>query len=246
MTESELNDFFENFEYELQFIRTKKIYELTNNLDLHLLKVLRGEFRRHFLKKALQIVKDVDTGIVIEDDSKYHVGTNFIQLYNSERNDKISVTNDDLDNIIASLSEKAFDLAEIIYEGMADFIYEIDELIRYKTNQTKSYDSTHNEKNTENEDKLIDYSESNHTSKIIFLEKLGVIEYLRKKAPFNNSTNSLANALSGVTGVNPTTIQPMLNAMISRGTSDKNNPLKSTKTVNVVLNKLSNIGYKAE
>jgi hypothetical protein len=132
---------------------------------------------------------------------------------------------------------------------MSEFLYEIDELIRHEQNQIKKSSPVNN--NTEKEEKeeeaeLIDYSENSFTSKVIFLEKLGVIEYLKNKPPFNTSVNSLANALSGVTGVKATTLQPMLNAMLSKGISDKNNPLKSIKTVNVVINKLANIGYKAE
>lgn len=243
MRESELIEFLDNYEYQVPFLRIKKIYELTNNLDLYLLKALRTEFRRHYVKKAFQLVKDFETGVTGDYDYKYYLGADLIILYNSEREieDKIDVTIDTLDNIVWSLSEKDFDLAEIIIEGMADFLYEIDELIRYKgKNVIKNSDST------EIEDELIDYSESNYSSKIIFLEKLGVIQYLTDKSPFSNSTNSLANALSGVTGIKPTTIQPMLNAMLNKGTSDKNNPLKSTKTVNVVINKLTNIGYKVE
>lgn len=241
MTESELIEFFDNYEYQVPFLSTKKIYELTNNLDLYLLKALRKDFRRHNLKKALQFVKDFETGVSGEYDYRYNMGADFIDIYNSESDYKIDVTNDTLDNIVASLSEKDCDLAEIIIEGMADFLYEIDELIRYKEgNPIKNSDST------EVEEELIDYSESNYSSKIIFLEKLGVIQYLSQKSPFSNSINSLANALSGVTGIKPTTIQPMLNAMLSKGTSSKNNPLKYTKTVNVVINKLTNIGYKVE
>lgn len=60
------------------------------------------------------------------------------------------------------------------------------------------------------------------------------------------SINILANALSDVTGVKPTTLQSMLNAMLSDGVSDKNSQLKSKKTVNVVIIKQTNIGYKTE
>lgn len=239
MTELELYDFFENYEYQAPFLTTKKIYELTNNLDLHLLVALRNDFRRYYLKKALQIVKDFESGVVGEYDYKYNMGVNLIQMYNSNRIDKINVTNNTLDNIVCSLSEDDIDLAEIIFEGMANFLFEIDELIRYKKSGVTK-------QSIEAEDELIDYSESNYTSKIIFLEKLGVIKFLKEKTPFNTSINSLANALSGVTGVNPSTLQPMLNAMLSDGVSTKNNPLNSKKTVNIVVNKLTNIGYTTE
>ena len=63
---------------------------------------------------------------------------------------------------------------------------------------------------------------------------------------YTMSINSLAIALSDVTGVKPTTLQSMLNAMLSDGVSDKNSQLKSKKTVNVVIIKQTNIGYKTE
>ena len=44
MTEIEMKEFFDNYMYETYFLRAKKIYELTNNLDLFLLKTLKKEF----------------------------------------------------------------------------------------------------------------------------------------------------------------------------------------------------------
>ena len=140
-------------------------------------------------------------------------------------------------------SQVAKDFSFVTVSGKTRVGYEIDELIRYKENISKTESLLHDEIEVDNE--LIDYSESNNISKILFLQKLGLIEYMRGLPPFNTSINSLANALSGVTGIKTVTIQPMLNAMLNEGTSDKNNPLKSTKTVNVVVNKLVNIGYKA-
>jgi hypothetical protein len=78
------------------------------------------------------------------------------------------------------------------------------------------------------------------------LEKLGIINFLRKTSPFNTSVNSLANVLSAVTGVKPGALQPMLNPMISTGVIQKNNPMKSINTVNVVENKLIQIGFNLE
>lgn len=244
MLQTDLVDFFDEYMYLSFFIRTKKIYEITNNLDLFLLKTLKKEFALHYLKKALRLAKELE-GLVPSTQSEYdHTAYNasiLMRQYLDERKgSEVDLVNEQLDIIIG---DKEYVLVEYIFEGMADFLYDIDELIRYKENINKTESLSHDETELDNE--LIDYSESNNISKIIFLQKLGVIEYMRGLPPFNTSINSLANALSGVTGVKTVTIQPMLNAMLNEGTSDKNNPLKSTKTVNVVVNKLVNIGYKA-
>jgi hypothetical protein len=63
MTQLELKDFFDNYEHQATFLATNKIYEFTNNLDLYLLIALRKDFRRHYLKKALQLVKDFEAGV---------------------------------------------------------------------------------------------------------------------------------------------------------------------------------------
>ncbi len=247
MTQIELNEFYDEYMYLSIFLRTKKIYELTNNLDLFLLKALKIDFNKHYLQKALQLAKELD-GHVPSQNTEYDEiafrARDFLASSISEMDkDELKIVNQSIDGI---LSTENYELVEMIFEGMADFLYDIDELIRYKENISKTNNVAQGENEIEEQDELIDYSESNNISKIIFIQKLGLIEYMRSLSPFNTSINSLANALSGVTGIKPTTLQPMLNAMLSKGTSEKNNPLKSIKTVNVVVNKLTNIGYKIE
>ncbi|TCN50244.1 hypothetical protein D0809_23835 [Flavobacterium circumlabens] len=60
MMQSELNEFYDEYMYLSFFLRTKKIYELTNNLDLFLLKSLKNDFNKHYLQKALQLAKELD------------------------------------------------------------------------------------------------------------------------------------------------------------------------------------------
>jgi hypothetical protein len=95
------------------------------------------------------------------------------------------------------------------------------------------------------EPEAIDLSKTTATEKIIYLQKLGVIDFLRTKQPFNTSINSLATVISAITGVNPETkhIQSMLNPMISKEVGQKNNPLNSKNTVSKVEKQLINIGF---
>jgi hypothetical protein len=90
----------------------------------------------------------------------------------------------------------------------------------------------------------IDFSDSKGTEKIIMLHKLGVLDFLRTKEPFNLSINSLATALSGITGIDTKTIQSYINPIYSNSTNQKNNPLNSIKTVDKVEQKLISIGFK--
>jgi hypothetical protein len=233
MKNEELIEFYDNYMYLSFFERTKKIYELTYNLDLFLLKTLKEDFARHYLNKALKLAKDYQNGIYNdpEDINPHHTHTSLFVYFREKGFSNIDLLNITLDGII---SDTEYKLVEFIFDGMADFLYDIDDLIRYKQNGNIIKVDEH---------ELIDYSEENNVSKIIFLEKLGIIDELRKKAPFNTSINSLASILSAITGSKSTTIQPMLNAMLTKDNYEKNNPLRSEKTVKIVLNKLANIGY---
>lgn len=89
----------------------------------------------------------------------------------------------------------------------------------------------------------IDLSDTTATEKIIYLQKLGVIDFLRTKQPFNTSVNSLATILSGLTGEKSGTIQSMINPILSKKVDDKNNPLNSKKAVSKVEQQLIKIGF---
>ncbi|HEX8013751.1 MAG TPA: hypothetical protein VF465_00830 [Flavobacterium sp.] len=99
-----------------------------------------------------------------------------------------------------------------------------------------------NDKKT-NEPESIDLSDTSTTEKIIYLKKLGVLDFLKDKQPFLSSTNKLATVLSAITGARSTTIQSMINPIFSKNIDDKNNPLNSEKTVKKVENRLTDIDY---
>lgn len=97
--------------------------------------------------------------------------------------------------------------------------------------------------NREN-DSCLDYSDTKRTERIIMLEKLGVLKFLKEKEPFNLSINALASAISGFTGINASTVQSYINPIDNPGAIQKNNPLTKEKNVSKVIEKLSSIGYK--
>jgi len=109
--------------------------------------------------------------------------------------------------------------------------------------EIKDLFATYLEQPQQPEPEAIDLSDTTATEKIIYLQKLGVIDFLRTKQPFLSSINSLATVLSAVTGAKTETIQPMLNPMISKEAGQKNNPLNSKNTVSKVETQLINIGF---
>jgi len=109
--------------------------------------------------------------------------------------------------------------------------------------EIKDLFATYLEQPQQPEPEAIDLSDTTATEKIIYLQKLGVIDFLRTKQPFLSSINSLATVLSAVTGAKTETIQPMLNPMISKEAGQKNNPLNSKTTVSKVETQLINIGF---
>jgi hypothetical protein len=94
-----------------------------------------------------------------------------------------------------------------------------------------------------NEPEAIDLSDTKAIDKILYLHKLGVIDFLYTKKPFNTSTTKLASILSAITGEKPGTLQPMLNPMRSKGVDNSNNPLNSKTAVNRVESRLITIDF---
>lgn len=95
----------------------------------------------------------------------------------------------------------------------------------------------------ETQNNYIDLSDSKGTEKIIMLNELGILDFLREKKPFNVSTNALASAISGLTGIEQKTVQSYINPIFSKDVNQKNNPLNSKKTVSKINQKLISIGY---
>lgn len=89
----------------------------------------------------------------------------------------------------------------------------------------------------------LDLSDTKGTEKIIYLERLGILKYLNNLEPFRTSTNSLATVVSAITGIPQTTTQSYLNPIANKGSSQKNNPLKSTKKVENIEKILINLGF---
>lgn len=80
----------------------------------------------------------------------------------------------------------------------------------------------------------LDLSGTSAVAKIIYLNELGIIDFLRAKPEFMGSTNLMATFLSAFTDEKATTLQTSINKLINDDTADKNHPYKTKDTVNKV------------
>jgi hypothetical protein len=89
----------------------------------------------------------------------------------------------------------------------------------------------------------LDLSDSSAVEKIIYLNELGIIDFLRTKTKAGISNGGLASVLSGITGIKAETIKPSLNRLSNNDTDDKNHPYRTQKTVDKIKLFLSQLGF---
>jgi hypothetical protein len=93
------------------------------------------------------------------------------------------------------------------------------------------------------EPELIDLSDTSAVEKIIYLNELGIIDYLRNNTTTGISNNSLASVLSGITGIKPKTISPSLNRLTKKDVEDNKHPYYKSETVQKVKTFLTKLGF---
>ena len=76
-----------------------------------------------------------------------------------------------------------------------------------------------------------DLSDTSAVEKIIYLNELGIIDFLKTKPEFMGSTNLMATILSAITDVKASTLQTSLNRLNNNDTDDKNHPYRTKTTV---------------
>jgi len=88
---------------------------------------------------------------------------------------------------------------------------------------------------------ILDFSDTSAKEKIVFLNELKIIDFLKENSEFSTSTNRLATLLSAITGEKAKTLQSYLNPMVSKLTDQKNNPYINEKLVQKVKSKIASI-----
>lgn len=81
---------------------------------------------------------------------------------------------------------------------------------------------------------MLDLSDTSAVKKIIYLNELGIIDFLKSKPEFILSTNLMATLLSAITGVKASTLQPSLNKLINDDIDDPRHPYRTQSTVKEV------------
>lgn len=89
----------------------------------------------------------------------------------------------------------------------------------------------------------VDLSDTSAVEKIIYLNELGIIDFLRTKSKAGISNSSLASILSGITGIKADTLKPSLNRLSSNDKLDNRHPYYTKKTVIKVRKFLDNLGF---
>jgi hypothetical protein len=272
MKKSELISFFDEASSYTKFEITKKIYELTNNLDVDLIYDLHDEYQEYcfslILKRKLEKESENQYENELRDKLKIELEK---EIQNKKEIKRIERLLETLERRKIYISKYLKDnnrvfgegdkvdeanISEIIKDLMVRKMSELPKNSRHKNNirynfMFWAYDDIEDEYShlndlveTEDADELIDLSDTTLIEKIIYLEKLGIIEFLRSQRPFNTSINSVANVFSAITGAKSTSIQPIINPLVNKDYYNKNYPLNSKKTVLAVENKLFSLGFE--
>lgn len=91
------------------------------------------------------------------------------------------------------------------------------------------------------EDVLIDYSDSTPKQKLIALNELGIIKFLRDTEPFNENISKMSEALSLITGIKADNLRSSITPMMQENNIQRNNPYNNKNNVSEVVKKLIEI-----
>ncbi len=200
----------------------KLLQQETNNYDLELLEALLYDLEFYFFVEKNEMECNISDKDIEEKFKEYGEKKLKIPTYDTPMNKGL------------------LDKEKLFFPYEFSTLYQFNNLIIKKINEIKSKQTSKQIEKIQN----IDLSDTKGTEKIIILEKLGILNYLRMKEPFNNSVNALANVLSAITGEKQTTIQSYINPILQVECDQKNNPLNKLKTVEKVKQKLLSTGYK--
>ena len=79
--------------------------------------------------------------------------------------------------------------------------------------------------------------------KVVLLNELGILDFLKEKKPFNTSTHALSRVIAKILNSGRTTISPYVSDLINGNTESKNHPYNSEESVEKVKEYLIGLGY---
>ena len=128
----------------------------------------------------------------------------------------------------------------ILWERLQVSSYKIMEFLKQRKQELeKDLNST----SQQAEPEPLDLSDTSAVEKIIYLNELGIINFLRTKTKAGISNAALASVLSGITGIKAETIKPSLNRLSNNDTIDNKHPYYTTKTVEKIKTFLIKLGF---
>ena len=253
MENSELYTFLDNIDKYSKFEIKKKIYSLTEKADIDFLFDLKIETYRYYKYKFIQLhpKKVIKYGYRTDFKDKKILHSNLSYPW-AYRNSFFDVSSDESKEEEKKFFKKFESAIDVFWH--VNNLSVIDEIVNnlhvynglisellYKQLNALNEKTIQIEKEIELE---IDLSGTTIGNKILFLHKLGVIDFLRESEPFNMSINKLATILSAITDVDTKSLQPVLNPLITdKEILNKNHPYYNEKNVLKVEQTLINLGY---
>jgi hypothetical protein len=235
VTNSEIIEFYENIDKLTSFKRIRTVYDLTNDLDINLLRFLRKDF---FMYHLLKIKAEVYLHSDVDSKDIEHVYDTLLDgdyyMYYIE---------DTIEKFCEYIDESFIN--EFI-DKVRVFFPELNMLTRISYTNVKRTQVGDEKLPSEPYEELMEEYNIPIIRRILYLEKLGVIDFLKKERPFNTSINSMANILGHIIDAKPSSIQPLLNPLLGNDLDNKNNPLNSAKNVMAVETHLMKIGYSVK
>ena len=218
--------------FQQQLIRVQNVEERDNF-------VTKKEFLNHclialhLLKEYVSIEVDIQINYLhtyLKDikDGKYE--NEYFSLDNypvnwkaEEESVKYQIDHFDIDEYLVAMDKLTTGIYKKLCNIDIEFIEEIFNNFSFEIDQPQ-----------QPEPEPLDLSETSAVEKIIYLNELGIIDFLKSKPEFTLSTNLMATVLSAITDVKATTLQTSLNRLINNDTADKNHPYRTKKTVDKV------------
>lgn len=213
--DTEIKKFFTNLHVYGKFDGIKKVYDFTDKLNPFLVTAFKDEIQEH----SKSLVKDLKQISGIE---KF---TDDIPAFTIEENDKGGY------DIFIEGQKQGIEVEETISQiiGMMRFESDLDTIEAKITIDT--------------EPEPLDLSNTSAVEKIIYLNELGIIDFLRTKTKAGISNGGLASVLSSITGIKAETIKPSLNRLSNNDTNDNKHPYYKTKTVEKIKTFLIKLGF---
>jgi hypothetical protein len=224
------------FECENRFEVRKELNRITDSLRLELLVELnRIYYFEYLLKKLSEKVGSKPTSSEIKKikeikESEFYepLAEFFLMNIYSLKNNLLEYSEGILkvENIYPEaywfLNDESFVFEEILLEKLDEFL---------------------KKQNKQIENEAIDLSDTSSTEKIIYLQKLGIIDFLRTQQPFVSVPDKVSQVISAITGINIDSVRPMVRPIVNNDFANRRNPLNSRKPTDKVTKQLIHIGF---